>query len=324
MLFMFAYLHHQDACYPIGGSMPISQALAKRYLDLCGELYYDSAFDAYDIVDFNSLGNYTEIPTTAAWIRGQLNELNYPQKPLWIGDSFSISDLVVNNGQLIVPTNNATRERVIVVLKSIADPKNLEYAANLTWLREEMARGLVKRVVVTVAVGILGINLGNLEDWKTNTPVVDALAVSGFGTSMFMGLMDTKLTGRTTAPRLPNFSQAGKARPAYYAMQLIAHEIKDFTSIEKFDLQESVWTYRFEVSSSQLWVLWYDDGELKLSSDAIPTTTVKIPWVGKTALITITPPRDQEKQPETQIVTVSNNLLNLLLDVTTIYIQPEP
>ena len=33
MLFTFAYLHNKNAGYPIGGSLPMSRAMARRYLD---------------------------------------------------------------------------------------------------------------------------------------------------------------------------------------------------------------------------------------------------------------------------------------------------
>lgn len=41
MFFTFAYLHHKNAGYPIGGSLPMSQAMAQRYADLGGEIHYD-------------------------------------------------------------------------------------------------------------------------------------------------------------------------------------------------------------------------------------------------------------------------------------------
>ena len=42
MLFTFAYLHNGNAGYPIGGSLPMSLALAKRYTNLGGVIHYDS------------------------------------------------------------------------------------------------------------------------------------------------------------------------------------------------------------------------------------------------------------------------------------------
>jgi phytoene dehydrogenase-like protein len=42
MLFTFAYLHNKNAGYPVGGSMPMSRALEKRYKELGGMLSYRS------------------------------------------------------------------------------------------------------------------------------------------------------------------------------------------------------------------------------------------------------------------------------------------
>jgi phytoene dehydrogenase-like protein len=40
MLFTFAFLHARNAGYPIGGSMPMSRALERRYLGLGGAIHY--------------------------------------------------------------------------------------------------------------------------------------------------------------------------------------------------------------------------------------------------------------------------------------------
>jgi phytoene dehydrogenase-like protein len=42
MLFTFAYLHNKNAGYPLGGSMPMSEAMANRYISLGGKLEYKS------------------------------------------------------------------------------------------------------------------------------------------------------------------------------------------------------------------------------------------------------------------------------------------
>jgi phytoene dehydrogenase-like protein len=42
MLFTISYLHNKNAGSPIGGSMPMSLALANRYRDLGGEIHFDS------------------------------------------------------------------------------------------------------------------------------------------------------------------------------------------------------------------------------------------------------------------------------------------
>lgn len=42
MLFTFAYMHNKNAGYPVGGSMPLSQALEARYKELGGIVHYKS------------------------------------------------------------------------------------------------------------------------------------------------------------------------------------------------------------------------------------------------------------------------------------------
>jgi len=42
MLFLFADLHNRNAGYPIGGSMPMSLALEKKYIELGGEIQYNA------------------------------------------------------------------------------------------------------------------------------------------------------------------------------------------------------------------------------------------------------------------------------------------
>ncbi len=42
MLFTFAWLHKKNAGYPIGGSLPMSQAMARRFVDLGGTIHYSS------------------------------------------------------------------------------------------------------------------------------------------------------------------------------------------------------------------------------------------------------------------------------------------
>ncbi len=44
-IFTMAWLHDKSAGYPVGGSLPMAQAVEKRYLDLGGEVHYNSRVD---------------------------------------------------------------------------------------------------------------------------------------------------------------------------------------------------------------------------------------------------------------------------------------
>ncbi len=294
-----------------------------------------AACDAYDIVDFHALADYTEIPPTAAWIREQLDANGCGDKPIWIGDAFPMSALVGFGGFVppipFAPTTLATRDQVVETLKAIADPADSNHDSAQAWLRAETARSLVKKIVVSAGEGILGINLGNLEDWKTGLPAVDKPLVPSLGAAMFMGLMDTTVTARMPGGKLPfnghewaKARKAGDARPGLYALGLATEKIGRFTSVEELDLGTDVWAYRFETASGPAWVLWYDDGSLYLPGEAAPIITVNLPFDAGRALVTHTPTSDKETQPETATLEASNNALSLTLDSTPTFVQPAP
>ena len=283
-----------------------------------------AACDAYDILDFHSLGDYTEIPPTAAWLRDQMETNDCGKKPLWIGDAFSMSALVGYNARPAWPATLETRDRVIDTLKLIADPSSTGHAEAKSWLYAQMASGLVKKVVVSAGEGLLGINIGNLEDWKTGLPAVDALGAPLAGTSMFMGMMDSKVTGQQVGDRLPGYRAPGQPRPAFFAVKLVNEKITGFTSVEKLDLGSGIWAYRFMMPSGPLWVLWYDDGKLYFPGEMSPTATIELAINAANVLITHTPTEVGKSEPETQVLGSSSGILPLLLESTPIFVQIAP
>ena len=56
MLFTFAYLHNKNAGYPIGGSMPMSQAMENRYKELGGIINYSKRVDQIITENDNAAG----------------------------------------------------------------------------------------------------------------------------------------------------------------------------------------------------------------------------------------------------------------------------
>ncbi len=56
MLFTFAYLHNRNAGYPIGGSLPMSLALAKRYTNLGGVIHYNSRVEKILVENDTAVG----------------------------------------------------------------------------------------------------------------------------------------------------------------------------------------------------------------------------------------------------------------------------
>jgi len=56
MLFTFAFMHNRNAGYPIGGSLPMSLAMAKHYTDLGGVIHYDRRVDKILVEEDKAVG----------------------------------------------------------------------------------------------------------------------------------------------------------------------------------------------------------------------------------------------------------------------------
>ncbi|MCO5188300.1 MAG: hypothetical protein M9918_08940 [Anaerolineae bacterium] len=294
-----------------------------------------SACKVYDVVDFHSLGDYTEIPLSAEWIRTQLNANGCGDHPILVGDAFSMSALLGYVFSNFHPATPENREQVVHWLQAMADPNSADHLQAKAWLRAEMARNLVRKIVVSAGAGLRGINIGNFEDWRTRIGGLDAFGVVGTGTSMFMGLMDTSKTRQYAGSALPftshEFSRINRPsspRPAFYALQLVNAKIGTHTTAERIDLGEHVWAYRFEAATGSVWVLWADDGVLYFPGETPPTIDVLLPIDGETATVTLTPTEIGRITPETITVTTladeNGYVLPLTVGSTPIFVETAP
>lgn len=294
-----------------------------------------AACEAYDVVDFHSLGNYTEIPLTTNWIRQELQTDGCSEKPIWIGDAFPMSGLVGYGGFVppipFAPVTLETRAAVIKLLQAVADPTAPDHSTDQAWLYAETAIGLTRKIIVSAAAGLRGINIGNLEDWKSGLPGMDKAAVPMLGASMFMGLTDTTVSNEKPGGILPftgqdwsKARQAGEMRPAWYALALINEKIGEFTSLQQLDLGTGIWIYHFETPSGPVWVLWIDDRLLHLPGEIQQSVTVSLPFEGASALLTITPTAIGQTELETQTLQAANGTLTFDLGAIPVFIQEAP
>ena len=293
-----------------------------------------AACDAYDVIDFHALADYSEIPPTVAWIRAELESLGCDPKPMWIGDAFSMSALIGFGGPFGVieprpfaPTTADTLADVIALLETVGDPQAENHQQSVEWLYGAMAQGLVKKIVVSAGEGLSGINIGNLEDWiLLDTPQAVAAQIRAFGTSTFMGMMDTTLTLQHVADPWPGAAgpmsrqrRPGDPRPAFFALQLTVEKIGSYTSVEELSLGDGVWAYVFETPDGPVWVLWYDDGELYLPGQAPPSVEISLETGSSNALVTRTPVTAAPAAGEI-VPTVDGNL-TLELDSTPVFVE---
>jgi hypothetical protein len=293
-----------------------------------------AACDAYDVVDFHSLGDYTEIPPTVAWLRAELDANGCGVRPIWIGDAFSMSALVgyadplgLTRGRTFAPATDEDQGAVVALLESVADPEAADHAAATAWLRAEMARGLVKKIVVSAGAGLAGINVGNLEDWSFgDVSAVNVGLVRSAGTSIFMGMMDRTLTNRHAGAPLKGLAdpiskirRPGELRAAFYALQLVAGRVGGYTAVQRLELGAGVWAYRFERVDDPFWVVWYDDGDLHLPSDSPPVVAVDLDVGEERARVARAPTVAEPARWEG--VEVSGGVLQLTVDATPLFVE---
>jgi hypothetical protein len=281
-----------------------------------------AACDNYDLIDLHSLGDYTEIPPTTAWLREQLELDGCAPKPIWVGDAFSMSALVGYGGRPAWPGTADNQDRVVETLKVVANPKSNGYQEARDWLYGLMAEGLVKKIVVSAGEGLSGINIGNTEDWKTNLPAMDAASVPLVGTSMFMGMMDTRVTQQQSGEGLPPYrAPSGQIRPAFYALKLVNRQLSGFTAVEKLALGPGIWAYRFTRPAGPLWVIWYDDGVLYFPGETPPEVDLELPFPSDAASVTISPTAMGQELPDSLSVAANGEVLELKVGPTPVFIE---
>jgi hypothetical protein len=229
--------------------------------------------DLFDVVEFHSLSDWSEISGMARFLRQTMQEHGY-QKPIWVGDVNYTASPLMFWGIPVPPYTEKQKPAIQSTLDALARPWHPRHAEAIAWLRAEQARGLVKKTVLAMAEGLAGINLGNTTDWG-----LFGIAPRITGTVGFQGLVEAK-----GIPPKP-----GEPRPAYHALRLLVEKLGDFSEVKPLDLGRGVYVYKFTVQEHPVYVLWYDDGRRYLPGDPEPSTTVRLPLVRGQYLLTETP-----------------------------------
>lgn len=217
--------------------------------------------ELFDVVEFHSLSDWSEISGMARFLHQTMQQHGY-EKPIWVGDVNYTASPMMFWGVPVPPYTDIQKPAIEATLKALAQPRDPRHAEAIAWLRAEQAKGLVKKVVLAMAEGLAGINIGNMKD-EGLFAVVPAIT----GTAAFQGLIDT-----TGIPAKPATS-----RPAYHALCLVVQKLGDFSDVKPLDMGRGVYAYKFIVRDRPVYVLWYDDGRRYLPGQQEPSTTVKLP-----------------------------------------------
>ncbi|MCM8788837.1 MAG: hypothetical protein NC907_03500 [Candidatus Omnitrophica bacterium] len=229
--------------------------------------------ELFDIVEFHSLSDWSEISGMARFLRQTMRQYGY-EKPIWVGDVNYTASPMMFWGEPVPPYTYSQKSSIETTLKALSQSNHPKHDVAIRWLRAEQAKGLVKKVVLAMAEGLAGINIGNMAD-------VDLFAFvpTITGTAAFQGLIDT-----VGIPARP-----GAARPAYHALCLVVQKLADFSEVIQLDLGKGIYAYKFIVRQQPVYVLWYDDGKRYLPGEKEPSTTVYLPLVQGKYLLVETP-----------------------------------
>ncbi|NLI00575.1 MAG: hypothetical protein GX446_13905 [Chthonomonadales bacterium] len=255
------------------------RSASERYLNEIRELLRHPSL--FDVVEFHSLSDWSEIRGMGRFLRKTMREQGY-EKPIWVGDvNYTASPLVFWN-QPVPPYTARQKPAIDATLRALANRRHPRHEAAMAWFRAEQSSGLIKKTVLAMAEGLAGINLGNLSDVG-----LFSLVPGITGTIGFHGMVDSE-----GMPQRP-----GKPRPAYEALTTVVRLLDGFSEVRALALGSGIHAYAFGVRGRRVYVCWYDDGRRYLPGDRPPARTLDLPVEpGAYALISApigaaTPPR---------------------------------
>ena len=258
----------------------------------------------FDVVEFHSLSDWSEISGMAWLLRQTMRQHGY-EKPIWVGDVNYTASPLMFWGMPVPPYTDKQKPAIQTTLQALARPWHPRHAEATAWLRPEQSRGLVKKAVLAMAEGMAGINLGNLTDLG-----LFAVLPQITGTGAFQGLIETR-----GVPPKP-----GEPRPAYHALSLLVQKLGEFSAVQPLAASQGIYAYRFTVRGQPVYVLWYDDGRRYLPGDQEPVARVTVPLPAGRYRLTETPTARGPMPVRT--VSVSKGGWNAELGCTPVFLEP--
>ncbi|HPP11235.1 MAG TPA: hypothetical protein PKW42_00725 [bacterium] len=260
--------------------------------------------ELFDVVEFHSLSDWSEIMGMSRFLKKTMREYGY-EKPVWVGDVNYTASPLVFWGQPIPPYTEKQLPAIKTTLHILANVKHPRHKEVEAWFRAEQSKGLVKKVVLAMAEGLSGINVGNMKDEK-----LFAVFPEITGTVAFQGIVETK--GMPPGP--------GKPRPAYYSLRLLSQKLMNFSAVKQLNLGSGIYAYEFTVHGHTVYVLWYDDGHRYLPGDIEPSVTVEIPLPEQKYTLTETPVKEDMLNIRT--VSCDRGVLKLKSGTTPVFVEP--
>ncbi len=189
---------------------------------LCGGILFVQeviqARDAYDLIEFHALSDYTGLYAETTWLAGLLDHYGLPETPIWAGDATSAPNLTGDPQALKVhPLYPEHGEELFRILDTPGDPQHAEVEV---WYRKEQAELAVKKFVVAAELGMGAIMMGLEQDWAwARNP---AFGQRDFA---YQGLVE---------PVQP--FQVPDSRPAARSLRMLTDRLTNYTAVERLSL----------------------------------------------------------------------------------------
>jgi hypothetical protein len=110
--------------------------------------------------------------------------------------------------------------------------------------------------------------------------------------------------------------------PAFHTYRLTIRKLDGYSAVERLDLGESIYAYRFVVDGKPVYVLWREPGRLYFPDENEPApVSVKLLFTAPRALITHIVTEIDETEPETETIASEGGLLTLLLVSEPVFVE---
>ncbi len=276
--------------------------------------------ELFDIVEFHSLSDWTEIIGTTDFLRREMQKNGY-EKPIWAGDvNYSINPMMFHGGASY-PYVKKQKRAILKTFDAMKRKGNPQHAQTKKWFRAEQAKFTAKKIVCGMGEGLRGMNIGHIEVSFTFRPITRFT-----GTFAFTALVDPKgfrSGGKNWAIRIP-----GEPRPVYWTIKMLLNKLGPYSRVARLKLRRGIYAYHFSHpipasgNSSDLTILWYEDGKGQLPGDPEPKIQFSLPVQGaKATFIPVITEIGQKRPDGPKPLPVRNGQVSLELTESPILIM---
>lgn len=272
------------------------------------------ARDAYDIIEFHALSDYTGVVGETGWIAGLLDAFGLPPTEVWAGDATSAPALTGDPRALAVNLlYPADGEELFRLLDTADDPQHGLVEA---WYRAEQARLAVKKFAVAAELGLGAMMLGLEQDWWWAR--VPLLAQRDFA---YQGLVEPLQPFQVPGPR-----------PVARSLRLVTDTLGAYSAVERLALAPlgggpngvRVHAYRFTVLAGAAYLLWIDDGVAQNPWQTAGEVDLAVPVGSASARVTGMITHRDQTEPPRQTVPTSAGTLILRVGESPLLVEPLP